>query len=58
MKLTDIHVSMISDVPEDDKEALKMLLFGSILSFFHKKSVTVFFFLSKILSLLTFDNKI
>lgn len=43
MTLTDIHVSMISDVPEDDKEALKMLLFDSILSFFHKKSVTVFF---------------
>lgn len=47
MKLTDIHVSMISDVPEDDKEALKMVLFGSILSFFHKKSVTVFFSFQK-----------
>ena len=34
-----------------------MLLFDSILSFSHKKSVS-FFFLSKILSLLTFGDKI
>lgn len=43
MTLTDIHVSMISDVPEDDKEALKCYC---LTQFYHFsiKSLLLFFF--------------
>lgn len=47
MTLTDIHLSMISDVPEDDKEALKNATCLTQFYHFSIKSLLLFFFFQK-----------